>query len=66
MAVGNCPKCGTIVDYALFETIEVREHPRGKAWIAVSYLCPRCRAVLGIQIDPVALSDDLVKKIRKD
>jgi hypothetical protein len=55
MAVGHCPECKRTIDRALFEEVNVQQHPRGNAWVALSFLCPSCRAVLGVQIDPIAL-----------
>jgi hypothetical protein len=65
MAAGHCPECKRTIDHALFEQVNVHEHPRGKAWIALSFLCPSCRAVLGMQIDPVALNGDLLDAIER-
>lgn len=63
MAVGRCPKCNGAVNRAFFEEINVIEHPHGNAWVGTSYLCPHCRSVLSVQIDPLALKNDLAEQI---
>jgi hypothetical protein len=68
--VGKCPKCGRGIGQVLFEVIVAQERPHGNAWNALSFLCPSCYSVLGVQVDPVALNSDLVEqlaeRLRKD
>jgi hypothetical protein len=35
----------------------------GRTWNAVSYQCPYCHAVLGVEIDPMALKLDVVSAV---
>lgn len=68
MTPGTCPGCGSIVPHADLERIAINDPP--KTWKGVSYLCPNCRTVLGIGIDPLALKEDTVRavarQVRKD
>lgn len=59
---GKCPKCETTVSNVTVEevTVDVVFAP---TWRGVSYVCPHCRTVLGVQIDPVALKTDIVEEI---
>ena len=61
IATGKCPKCDQIVTKVQLEAVDVFVgfHAEYKG---VSYLCPHCRAVLGVGIDPVALMNDTVSK----
>jgi hypothetical protein len=63
MASGECPKCARTIDRVVFEEINAEQRPRGNAWIALSVLCPSCRAVLGVQIDPIALKADVLAEV---
>lgn len=62
MASGKCPKCEVVVPYAMIEPIEARQ-PFGNSWHGVSYLCPSCRTVLSVGIDPLALKADTVNGV---
>lgn len=63
MATGKCPKCEktalTIVAEAVTVTIDMR------SWNGVNYLCPNCRTILSVGIDPVALKTDTVRDVLK-
>lgn len=59
---GKCPKCDKRINHVHIDTIEAQVGIR-KRFNAVSYVCPYCHAVLGVQIDPVALKNDCVNEI---
>ena len=60
---GKCPKCGKTVNRVLID--EVKGYIGIKAaWICNSYLCPSCKTVLSVQIDPIAIKTDTVKEIK--
>ena len=67
--IGKCPSCGTIIGNVILEnvTVNVGFSP---AYNGVSYVCPSCNIVLGIQMDPIALnadlSDEIIEKIKGD
>lgn len=58
---GTCPKCDGPVEYVTLEHISVTTP--GTRWHGVSYLCPNCRTVLGVGIDPFALKADVVDEV---
>ena len=63
---GQCPKCDATVTHVILESTDIHvQLLKPHQWKGVSYLCPHCRAVLGIQIDPIALKADLLKGIKK-
>jgi hypothetical protein len=59
--IGKCPGCKAIVNNVRIEGIDGKENPFGSnGWRCVSYCCPGCNTVLGVQIDPVALKTDTI------
>ncbi len=61
---GACPYCKSIVMSVRFQEVEATG-PIGakKAWRTLTYACPSCNAVLGCQIDPIALKNDTVSEV---
>ena len=59
---GKCPKCEKIIGRVTIDQIDALTQ-RGDAFNAVSYLCPHCRAVLSVQIDPLSLKADTVEDL---
>lgn len=68
MKTGKCPKCEKVPAKIALEGIEIGAPFAGTTYVGVSYLCPYCRTILGVGIDPVALKTDtidgVVKKLR--
>ncbi len=58
---GTCPKCEVVLEFVVLEHVPVTT--AGTSWHGVSYLCPHCRAVLGVGIDPFALKADIVDEV---
>ena len=58
----SCPKCEAPVLYVNLEAVPVHEAGKAK-WKGVSFCCPSCSSVLGVQIDPHALGNDLLQDI---
>lgn len=61
MAAGKCPKCENYVAEAIAERIGVKAADVTVA--GISYLCPECFAVLGVQIDPRIALDELESRL---
>ena len=60
--IGNCPKCGQPV--ARVAVADVIAQPLGADPLnAISFCCQNCQAVLGIQIDPIAIRTGIVAQI---
>ncbi len=66
MAIPNakCPNCQEVIPNVLIEPIAVQKLLAG-SWNGVSFLCPSCRTILGIQPDPISLRQDLVDGVLK-
>jgi hypothetical protein len=59
----KCPKCELAIANIKGEKIKVEI---GKStWRGVSYVCPHCDSVLGVQADPIALKADIVDELKK-
>lgn len=62
MNTGKCPKCGVVPNRVDVEQLAASASMfSGEVWRAVAYVCPapECRAILGVQIDPLAIRSDL-------
>ncbi len=62
---GKCPKCEKTISHLLVESLEawVGIMASGGKYIAVTYCCPSCRAVLGAGLDPLALKEDTAQAV---
>ena len=60
---GKCPKCEKPVDHADFQPIPVGDRSFGPLHRGVSIVCPACKTVLGVSIDPISLKEDTVDEV---
>jgi hypothetical protein len=60
--LGKCPHCRNVIRYLQGEPIGIhdREHP---TWHGLAYHCPTCRAVLGVEMNPVRLRSDVAEEV---
>jgi hypothetical protein len=62
LSIAKCPHCEAMID-----RIEVTDIPLTVAlqpqWKGFAYLCPRCRKVLSVELNPLAGQDDIVRRI---
>lgn len=58
---GKCPKCEKRINHVSMDSIDIGT--LHSTWKGLSYVCPHCHSVLGVQIDPVALKNDCVSEI---
>lgn len=62
--MGTCPKCQRLINQVRVEGIDGRDSVNlTTIWKCVSYCCPFCNAVLGVQIDPTLLKQDLIAEL---
>ena len=63
MNTGKCPKCDSAINNCSVEdiTLDIAGKPR---WRAFSYSCPNCKAVLGVQMNPLTLNVDLINQVK--
>ena len=62
---GKCPGCESIPQNIKLEGIEISEGIGAPVYNGVSYVCPTCHTILGVQLDPIAIQTDTVKDIGK-
>jgi hypothetical protein len=63
MKSGKCPKCDKTISRVKVEAIEIESST--SSFMGASYVCPSCHCVLGVEIDPIALKADILKKLGK-
>ncbi len=61
---GKCPYCGKNVLSLRINGVDASA-TMGTRWNALTYNCPSCQAVLGCQIDPIAIKTDILNEIKK-
>ena len=62
MNVGKCPNCAKIVNRVNIEAVDVVASIATK-WRGVSFVCPYCRTVLGVGINPFAIKAETVQEV---
>ena len=60
----KCPKCDRVITDVCVEDVSISVVFQPK-WKGFSYACPHCRAILGVQMNPLTLNDDLAHKVKK-
>lgn len=69
MATGKCPYCQTLITSFEVEDVDaaVLLQPR---WKGFAYLCPACRTVLSVQINPLTIrantANELSQKVGRN
>lgn len=56
---GTCPSCKQLITNLRGGGADVT-FPQGNAFKTITLNCPFCNAILGAQIDPIALRTDIV------
>ena len=60
----KCPRCDKLVNKVYFEDVLAVMGSFDVAGIrSIAYLCPECRSVLSVQIDPIAIRSEIVKQV---
>jgi len=62
---GKCPKCEKVPQKTDIETIIIGDQVLGPFYGGVSILCPHCKTILGISIDPISIKEDVVREVLK-
>ena len=61
--MSKCPKCDKELSDVKVGSMSAKTK-NGKTCKSISFTCPDCSTILGIQIDPQAMDNDLLNKIR--
>jgi len=59
---GKCPKCDASLDHVDLDGITIGDKISGPLHHGVSYVCPKCKTILGVAIDPIAVKTDTVRQ----
>ena len=59
--MAQCHKCDNPLSYVNLENMSIHAKPQN--WHGVAYVCPYCRSVLSVAIDPITLKNDTVTEI---
>ena len=62
--VGKCPNCQETIPNVVVESIGTQK-PIAGGWNAICFRCPSCHTILSVQLDPVALRQDIVENVLK-
>ena len=62
---GKCPKCDGLVRNVKVEDVGVDVGFQA-TWKGFSFLCHSCNAILGVQINPLALKNDIIDGVVKE
>lgn len=60
----KCGHCNTGLVKLSVEGIVAEEKP-GSGFKSVAFTCPHCTAVLGVQINPLILNQDMITELKK-
>ena len=60
--VGKCPRCDKTITRVIVETIGIGDFMTDR-YKGVTYHCPSCNVVLGVQMDPISLRADTVNEL---
>ena len=65
---GKCPHCTKAIMGVKLHAVDATStgFSLGEGWKAVTYACPSCSKVLGVQIDPVAIKADIVREVTEE
>lgn len=62
---GKCPGCSKTLTSVKIEGMDIKQGFQS-AFNGVSYLCPSCKVVLSVGLDPIALKADTVDAVVKE
>jgi hypothetical protein len=60
---GKCPKCENTISNVDLQGPTIGNSVFGPLVPGMTAVCPRCRTVLGVTVDPVALKREIVKEV---
>lgn len=62
---GKCPKCEKTVSRMTITSAPARAGFGGTEWKAITLSCPNCHTILGAQIDPIAIKEEMMNRLGK-
>ena len=61
---GICPFCNAVLGRLAIESLDGTIYPDEPDWRLLAFQCPDCRSVLSVQVDPVALKNEIVRELK--
>jgi endogenous inhibitor of DNA gyrase (YacG/DUF329 family) len=61
---GKCPKCEKPVMQVAIADVPARAFMGRTEWKGISFNCPMCQTILGVQIDPIAIKTDILNELK--
>lgn len=61
----KCGFCDASISRAELKPIETKQGFGGNSWKAAAHCCPYCKAVFSVEIDPIALKNDIINGLMK-
>lgn len=58
-----CPHCGNVIRRVVIAGVEGNANVA--TWNCISLNCPSCHKSLGVQIDPIAIKNDIVSELKR-
>lgn len=60
-----CPHCGATITHLSLEGMTSSAF-MGTQWNTVAYVCPMCRKILSVSIDPIAIRTDIINAMKQN
>jgi len=58
----KCPNCKRVIDHFVVDDVLLTS-PSQQSYKGIACLCPACRTVLGVQMNPLAIQVETVNQI---
>lgn len=65
MRTKKCPYCQNVIDHIEAEEVTAKG-PNNEPYNGAVFLCPECSTILTATIDPVFLTNQVLKELRKN
>ena len=62
MSLAKCPKCDSAIRDIVAVPVNVKDGT--SSWKGGVYTCPHCSSILGAGLDPLALIEETVRRLR--
>jgi predicted RNA-binding Zn-ribbon protein involved in translation (DUF1610 family) len=59
----TCPQCDAVISHLNIQEM-TSSALLGPQWRTIAFLCPMCQKILSIQIDPIAIKNDIINAIK--
>jgi hypothetical protein len=64
-STGLCPKCGKLCATVIIEEVALSHSVSRSSFKGANYLCPHCKTILSVSMDPFAYKNDVAAAVLK-